>query len=99
MLPDGTHRRQVTSSAGELSWGSTPLQCKVPDVRSRSLAAARRAIVRDHCTVGRTTKARSTSVPRGEVISERPAAGTFGQDHAKVGLILSAGPRATGRTH
>jgi uncharacterized delta-60 repeat protein len=65
--------------------------CRVPDVRRRPLAAARRTIVSADCSVGRVTRVFSSTVRKGRVVSQRPLPGTRRPEHAKVRLVLSAG--------
>jgi Tol biopolymer transport system component len=91
MRPDGTDRHLVAHVAGELSWGTAPPECRVPSVRRSRLVAARRAIVHQHCSLGRVKRAFS-KVRKGRVLSERPAAGTMLAEHAKVSLLVSKGP-------
>ena len=67
--------------------------CRVPDVRGRALAAARRAIRHGHCSVGGVTRAFSDRVGMGRVISQRPAPRTAHPEYTKVFLVVSKGPR------
>jgi hypothetical protein len=67
--------------------------CVVPAVVGKSLAAARAAIRRSHCRAGRITRARSTTVPKGRVLSQRPAAGRRLARGAEVNLVVSRGRR------
>jgi beta-lactam-binding protein with PASTA domain len=48
----------------------------VPKVKGKRLRAAKRAIRRAHCSVGRVRRAFSSSVKRGRVISQKPHPGT-----------------------
>jgi hypothetical protein len=65
--------------------------CKVPNVVGKSLAAAKRAIKRAHCTVGRIRHAASGTIAAGVVMAEHPAAGTHVDYGTKVALIVSSG--------
>jgi hypothetical protein len=70
----------AVGSASAVSSPAGPVRalprCVVPRVTGKSLARARRAIVRAHCKVGAVTRARSTRVKKGHVISQRPRPGT-----------------------
>jgi PKD domain-containing protein/PASTA domain-containing protein len=67
--------------------------CVVPAVVGKTLAAAKAAIRRSHCHTGRITRARSGTVPRGRVLSQRPAPGRRLANGAEVNLVLSRGRR------
>jgi PASTA domain len=64
--------------------------CVVPRVQGRKMAAARKAIRRAHCRVGRVRKARSLR-PSGRVIAQTPRAGKRLPLGAKVNLVVSRG--------
>ena len=66
--------------------------CIVPRVVGKTLAAARRAIARAHCSTGRITRASSARVAKGRVIAQRPAPRTRRPSLAKVDLVVSRGP-------
>jgi beta-lactam-binding protein with PASTA domain len=57
--------------------------CVVPKVTRKGLAAAKRAIKRARCRVGKIRKAYSKNVRKGRVIAQKP------RPHAK----LAVGPR------
>ena len=67
--------------------------CVVPNVRGKALGRAKKAITRRHCRVGRITKAYSTRVKAGFVISQSRAAGKHLNNGAKIKLTLSRGRR------
>jgi beta-lactam-binding protein with PASTA domain len=67
--------------------------CVVPAVVGKTLVAAKAAIRRSHCHTGRITRARSGTVPRGRVLSQRPAPGRRLANGAEVNLVLSRGRR------
>jgi hypothetical protein len=69
------------------------LPCTVPNVRTMLLSAARRGIVRANCSVGRITRAFSSSVQKGRIISQRPRPGVVRPEHAPVRLVVSIGRR------
>ena len=68
-------------------------RCRVPNVRGKTLAAARRSIRRARCTVGKVTRKPSGRVKRGRVISQSLRAGRLLPVGAKVRLIVSGGRR------
>lgn len=65
--------------------------CTVPNVKGKSLAAAKTAIKKAHCTVGKITHVPSTRVPSGDVVSQSPKAGTNVDYGTKVSLKVSMG--------
>jgi uncharacterized delta-60 repeat protein len=66
-------------------------RCRVPNVRRKTLRAARRSITRARCTVGRVTRKPSGSVKKGRVTAQRPRAGRVVPAGAKVRLVISRG--------
>lgn len=69
----------------------TPVRrCAVPDVRGKPLASARRALIRSRCRSGRLAFAPS-SLPKGHVVRQSPAAGTKLPVGTAVALTLSNG--------
>jgi hypothetical protein len=68
-------------------------RCAVPMLDGLRLPAAKRMLQRAGCRVGAIRYAYSRSVPRGVVISERPAWGAVLRKGAKVSLLVSAGRR------
>src|SRR5262245_10759281 len=73
-----------------VSLGAPP--CHVPPVRGRKLAAARSAIAKAGCKVGRVRRARSKKVKRGRVVSQSPRPGASLPNLGKVNLVVSRGP-------
>lgn len=65
--------------------------CVVPNVKGKTLGAARKAIARAHCTLGKVRLAYSANVRRGRVIAQRPAKGARLRSGAKVNLVVSRG--------
>ena len=65
--------------------------CIVPDVKRKTLAAAKRAVTRAGCSPGKVRKAFSTRIARGRVISQKPAARASVVAGAKVAFVLSKG--------
>jgi Divergent InlB B-repeat domain/PASTA domain len=64
--------------------------CVVPDVLGQPLQAAKLAIKRRFCSVGKVRTAAST-VASGRVIAQKPAQGKTLRQHARVDLVVSAG--------
>lgn len=67
--------------------------CNVQDVRGRKLSVATGLVARGHCRVGTVRYARAKYVKRGLVTAQRPGFGGVLRAGAKVGLVLSSGPR------
>jgi serine/threonine-protein kinase len=67
--------------------------CVVPNVKGRSLRAAKRAIRRHNCAVGRIKRAASRRVRKGHVVSQKPKPGKRLKRGAKVRLVVSKGRR------
>jgi uncharacterized delta-60 repeat protein len=72
---------------------SGTLVCVVPSVKGKTLAAARRAIGNAHCSVGKVTKAFSSKVKKGRVISQKPGPGKKLAAGSKVKLTVSKGKK------
>jgi hypothetical protein len=68
--------------------------CAVPRVVGTSLAAARRALVAAHCSVGRVTKAYSPKVRRGRVMDQSPRPRTRLRRGGAVRLVVSRGAQS-----
>jgi uncharacterized repeat protein (TIGR01451 family) len=67
--------------------------CVVPNVKRRTLTAARKALARAHCTLGKVRLAYSQRMQRGRVISQRPAPRTRLRYKGRVNVVVSRGPR------
>jgi uncharacterized repeat protein (TIGR01451 family) len=67
--------------------------CVVPNVKRKTLGAAKKAITRAHCTLGKVRTAYSPRVGRGRVIAQRPAPRARLRFRGRVNLIVSRGPR------
>jgi len=91
------HFRIVASSASGTTIGSdetfkTPsLMCVVPKVKGKTLKAAKRAVRKGHCSVGKIRKAYSARVKKGRVVSQKPKPHTLKPLGAKVKLVVSRG--------
>jgi uncharacterized delta-60 repeat protein len=68
-----------------------PVTCRVPNVHSKKLRAARSAITKAHCRVGKVRRKASKRIKRGRVISQSPKAGTRSPNRGKVNLVVSRG--------
>jgi alpha-tubulin suppressor-like RCC1 family protein len=66
--------------------------CVVPKVTGKKLAAAKRAIGKAHCAVGKVTKVSSKRVKKGRVISQKPKPSTTRPAAWQVALRVSKGP-------
>ena len=68
-----------------------PVQCRVPHLKGKKLAAAERALREAHCRVGKIKHVKSRTVRKGRVASASPGPGhTFPAGH-KVELFVSEG--------
>jgi uncharacterized repeat protein (TIGR02543 family) len=70
-----------------------PIKCVVPNVKRKTLATAKRKIAAAHCRTGTVTRTRSKTVPKGRVISQKPAPGKRLARGSKVNLVVSRGKR------
>jgi alpha-tubulin suppressor-like RCC1 family protein len=77
---------------GVVGFGASP-KCLVPDVRRKTLAAAKTALKRAHCSLGRVGRAYSATVKQDRVVSQRPAPGSSRPKGSKVNLVISRGKR------
>jgi hypothetical protein len=67
--------------------------CVVPNVKGKTLAAAKRALKAHACSAGKIRQAFSSKVRTGHVISESPQPGSHLKHNGKVRLTVSAGKR------
>jgi hypothetical protein len=68
-------------------------QCVVPKLKGNTLAAAKGALKMAHCAVGHITRRKSSTVPKGRVISSSPKAASRQKGGTRVALIVSRGKR------
>jgi hypothetical protein len=90
----GTGRCTVTTNADAVvtaTFGLIPKKCVVPNVKGKTLKAAKRAIKARACTVGRIMRATSRMVKKGHVISQEPKPGRRLKHGTKVNLVVSKG--------
>ncbi|HEU5065432.1 MAG TPA: PASTA domain-containing protein, partial [Gaiellaceae bacterium] len=67
--------------------------CAVPNVRGKTLPAAKGAMLRADCRVGRIRRAYSKTAKKGRVISQKPKPSTVLPKRGKVDLVVSRGRR------
>jgi beta-lactam-binding protein with PASTA domain len=65
----------------------------VPNLRGKTLGAARRALARAHCRLGRVKLVRSKKVKKGHVVSQSVRPGTRLANGARIGVAVSRGRR------
>jgi beta-lactam-binding protein with PASTA domain len=73
------------------------VKCLVPKVVGKPLAKAKLALRRRHCRVGRITRAYSTRIRKGRVVSQRPKARRTLKRGTKVNLVVSRGKKPARR--
>jgi uncharacterized delta-60 repeat protein len=69
----------------------TARKCRVPDVRGKTVRAARTRLTRAHCALGRLRRTASRKVKKGRVISQSPRPGRALAARAKVNVVVSRG--------
>jgi hypothetical protein len=89
---------KATNQAGNSATASVnvtykPLPCTVPQLRGKTLRAARAALRRHGCGVGRTITVRSRQIRKGRIVGTRPKAGSKHEPFTKVRLYVSRGHR------
>jgi hypothetical protein len=90
-LPDtdpSNNAAELTVTVGPAPAAAT---CTVPNVRGRTQAAARRAILAAGCRPGPIRTSTSTTVPKGRVVRQTPAAGRRVARGTAVTLVVSRG--------
>jgi hypothetical protein len=85
--------KSVTATFAPPSPPQTVVNCVVPNVKGKTLAAAKRKIAAGHCKTGKVTTTKSKTVAKGKVISQSPRAGKKLARSAKVNLVVSRGKR------
>jgi Glucodextranase, domain B/PASTA domain len=91
-----TIRATATNDAGNTSSTAItvtykPPPCKVPRLRGKTLAAARRALASHGCSLGHVRRVRSRTIRRGRVVSSSLRSGTTHRNGTRIGLVLSRG--------
>ena len=94
VLAGGADEYYSKSGAFALVRFMPPFSCRVPDVRRRTLADARRAVAHAGCATGRVRRVYSANAPAERVISQSPTAGgVLRRELTRVRLLVSRGPR------
>ncbi len=65
--------------------------CTVPKLAGKTLTAAKPALTKAHCSLGKLTNKHTHAVPSGRVISSDPKAGSTRPNGTKVNLTISRG--------
>lgn len=65
--------------------------CLVPTLKGKTLRAARQALARGHCRLGKAQVARSKVVRKGRIISQRPGPGARRVEGTQVRVVVSRG--------
>jgi hypothetical protein len=83
-------RRSATASATvTVTAPAAPkVVCKVPRLKGKTLTAAKRALKKAHCRVGKVLRRPAANVKRGRVSVQRPKAGTTHRKGARVSFTL-----------
>lgn len=71
---------------------SQPARCTVPKLKGKKLRAARKAVRKRGCRLGKVRRRPSAKVAKNRVSSQRPKAGKKLKAGAKVSVIVSSGP-------
>jgi len=78
-----------TTIEATFTGNSTPYKaCVVPNLKGKTLAAAKKTIRTHHCGVGKITKVKSAPKNKGRVISQDPKPGKHLKNGARVALKL-----------
>ncbi len=81
----------LTVSTGPGKKKGKKSQCKVPGLAGDTLPAAKAALEKAGCSLGKVSTEKSTSVAAGKVVSSKPKKGTKLEVGAKVELVISIG--------
>jgi beta-lactam-binding protein with PASTA domain len=71
-----------------VSKGSRSTACTVPKLKGKKLAAAKKALKKAHCAVGKVTKKKSSKKNKGKVISQSPRPHAVKRKGTKVKLTV-----------
>ncbi|HET8814910.1 MAG TPA: PASTA domain-containing protein [Solirubrobacterales bacterium] len=83
---DGS-RAPLLIPGGSVAAGSGS-KCRVPKLKRKRLAAARKALRRNGCRLGRVKKRKGATLKTGRVVRQKPAAGKTLRAGAKVSVVL-----------
>jgi PASTA domain-containing protein/List-Bact-rpt repeat protein len=89
----GTGACTLTMSADRAVTATFDVLCVVPNVKGKKLPAAKRAITKANCSLGKVTRTFSKSVKKGRVISQGPKPGKALTAGSKVELKVSKGKK------
>jgi uncharacterized delta-60 repeat protein len=89
----GTAACTVTMSAARSVTATFAARCIVPKAKGKALRAAKRVVIKAHCSVGKLKKAFSASVKKGRVIAQSAKPGKKLAPGAKVRLTVSSGKK------
>ena len=90
----GTVTSQPPDSSGTpASTPAAPAQCVVPKLKGKTVKAAKAALKRAHCSLGKVTRKANRSVKKGRVATQKPKPGTRKAAGAKVAIVVSKGRR------
>jgi hypothetical protein len=73
--------------------GGTPVRCRVPNVRGKTVKQARSSLRARQCTLGRVTRSFSARVKAGRIIRQSRKPGLRLPRRAKVNVVVSRGRR------
>ena len=85
----GTGQAQIALTYTPLAPPPSKPGCRVPKLKGKTLKAAKKALKKAHCGVGKVTRKRSKAVRKGRVISSKPKAGKKLARGAKVALTVA----------
>jgi uncharacterized delta-60 repeat protein len=89
----GTRACTVPMSAARSVTATFAPLCVVPKLKGKTLRAAKRALRKAHCSVGKVTRVFSARVRKSRVVAPKPRAGKKLAPGAKVKLQLSKGKK------
>lgn len=69
------------------------VRCVVPNVKGKTVVAARKALKARRCALGQVKRAYSAKVKKGRIVSQNRRAGSKMKRGAKVGVVVSRGRR------
>ena len=78
----------AASNPGGASGGSPGAVCRVPKLKGKTLAAAKKALAKANCRLGKIKKKKAARRLRGHVLSQSPASGRSLARGAKVAVVV-----------
>jgi hypothetical protein len=88
----GTVSNQPSDTSGAPASAPAP-QCVVPKLKSKTLKAAKRALSRAHCSLGKVTRKANRRMKKGRISAQKPRPGTRKAAGARVAVVVSKGKR------